>query len=79
MKYFLSILFLLFSLPIPADVSGVARVTDGDTIKIEGIKIRLHGIDAPERKQTCEKNGGVWRCGSLQRLQNYEAWPVAGR
>lgn len=29
-------------------LSGPARVTDGDTIRLEGVRIRLQGIDAPE-------------------------------
>ena len=36
-------------------VSGYAKVTDGDTIKIDTFKIRLDGIDAPEKKQTCKR------------------------
>ena len=36
-------------------ISGIAKVTDGDTIQIEGKKIRLFGIDAPEKKQQCTK------------------------
>ncbi len=36
-------------------ISGIAKVTDGDTIKIEKYKIRLYGIDAPEKKQQCQK------------------------
>ena len=38
-------------------ISGIAKVTDGDTIKIDNKKIRLMGIDAPEKKQKCRK---VW-------------------
>ena len=38
---------------IAAEISGFAVVTDGDTIKISNKKIRLHGIDAPEKKQNC--------------------------
>jgi endonuclease YncB( thermonuclease family) len=34
-----------------------------DTIKINGTKIRLHGIDAPERKQECSKDGKSYLCG----------------
>ena len=36
-------------------ISGIAKVIDGDTIKIEKNKIRLLGIDAPEKKQKCQK------------------------
>ena len=36
-------------------VSGHAKVTDGDTIKINTFKIRLDGIDAPEKKQKCKR------------------------
>ena len=38
-----------------SSVSGYAKIIDGDTIKINSKKIRLHGIDAPEKKQTCKK------------------------
>ncbi len=46
-----------------ADVTGTARVTDGNTIEIAGQRIRLHGIDAPETKQICDLGGKPWRCG----------------
>ena len=36
-------------------ISGFAKVVDGDTIKINSRKIRLYGIDAPEKKQKCKK------------------------
>ncbi len=36
-------------------ISGYAKVTDGDTLKINTFKIRLHGIDAPEKKQLCKR------------------------
>ncbi len=49
-----------------ADITGPARVVDGDTIWIGKTKIRLHGIDAPESKQTCQDaNGGEYRCGEM--------------
>ena len=37
------------------EITGYAIIIDGDTIKIDSKKIRLHGIDAPEKKQTCKK------------------------
>ena len=36
-------------------ISGKAKVVDGDTIKINKKKIRLFGIDAPEKEQICKK------------------------
>ena len=36
-------------------ITGHAKVTDGDTIKINTFKIRLNGIDAPEKKQKCKR------------------------
>ena len=36
-------------------ILGNAKVIDGDTIKINKKKIRLFGIDAPEKKQICKK------------------------
>ena len=39
----------------PKIISGIAKVVDGDTINIGKNKIRLFGIDAPEKKQQCQK------------------------
>lgn len=47
-----------------ADVVGKARVVDGDTIEVAGTRIRLEGIDAPERAQRCPGRWfGSWACG----------------
>ena len=46
-----------------ADITGPARVIDGDTIDVAGERIRLHGIDAPESAQTCVTGGVTWPCG----------------
>ncbi len=34
---------------------GIPRIIDGDSLEINNNKIRLFGIDAPERKQICKK------------------------
>lgn len=47
-----------------------ARVRDGDTIDLAGRIFRLHGIDAPEYRQTCTDSAGrEWPCGKAARLQ----------
>ena len=40
------------------------RVIDADTVDIDGVRYRLHGIDAPEARQTCRAWGLTWGCGS---------------
>lgn len=45
-------------------IVGVVRVIDGDTIDVGAVRIRLHGIDAPERDQPCTTTSGQnWACG----------------
>ena len=43
--------------------SNKAKVVDGDTIHLNGEKIRFSGIDTPEIKQLCNKNDEVIKCG----------------
>ena len=50
-----------------ADVSGRARVIDGDTLEVAGTHVRLFGIDALERSQTCDTPHGEWACGAWAR------------
>ncbi len=60
------ILLLLPNLSVSAEktIIGKAQVIDGDTIKVNGKKIRLFGIDAPEKNQICTKNSNYYNCGS---------------
>tara|TARA_Y100000590_G_scaffold206910_1_gene234358 strand:+ start:35 stop:520 length:486 start_codon:yes stop_codon:yes gene_type:complete len=55
---------LFFNTTIAAEK---VNVIDGDTIKLNGIKIRFSGIDAPEKNQTCLKNEIVINCGKLSK------------
>ena len=56
---FLLIFFLIFNQVKSQDL----RVVDGDTIHLNGEKIRFTGIDTPELKQTCSKDSVKDPCG----------------
>ena len=63
--FFLNINFSkVDTVPGEYDFKGKVFVTDGDTLKAKKIKIRLHGIDAPESKQKCiASNQKLYPCG----------------
>ena len=56
-KIFLKILvFFFFIFSVNANtIEGFAEIIDGDTLRLNNIKIRLYGIDAPEINQKCYK------------------------
>ena len=64
-KLFLAInIWLIFFFFTLKDVeSNEVKIIDGDTIHLNGEKIRFTGIDTPELKQTCTKNNEVIYCG----------------
>ena len=43
--------------------TGPARVVDGDTLVVAEQKIRLYGLDAPESRQICQRDGEEWSAG----------------
>ena len=61
--FLISILSLVFFLTINDIKSQELKVVDGDTIHLNGEKIRFTGIDTPELKQTCIKQGIEDNCG----------------
>ena len=64
-KLFLAIsICLIFFFLTYIDVKSYEiKIIDGDTIRLNGEKIRFTGIDTPELKQTCIKNNEVILCG----------------
>ena len=53
-----------------ADILGIPRVVDGDTVSVAGVTIRLDGIDAPETDQVClDAQAARWTCGIEARNQ----------
>ena len=45
-------------------IGGETRVIDGDTLEVKGKRVRLQGIDAPEKGQLCENAlGNLCLCG----------------
>ena len=60
----LSVFLCLIAAPIQAQIMyGKPVAIDGDTLDFGGQRVRLFGIDAPERAQTCTRNGEAWPCG----------------
>lgn len=82
MRWYAIRLFALALLIAPASVPAsepalLPNVLDGDTIKIAGVNYRLHGIDAPEKSQICQRDGHDWLCG--QEAAGYLRRLIRGR
>jgi endonuclease YncB( thermonuclease family) len=62
------VLLLLPAVADAADITGTAKVREGDTVVIGNSRIRLGGIDAPSVDQLCLNNAGErWTCGVAAR------------
>ena len=61
--FLISALALIFISTINQVKSQTIKIVDGDTIHLNGEKIRFTGIDTPELKQTCLKEGVKISCG----------------
>ena len=56
---------------------GSPLIEDGDSLRIDGKRIRLHGVDAPETDQLCINSGSrLYSCGVSAR--DYLARLVGG-
>lgn len=44
------------------EIRGMAEVIDADILRFGTQRVILWGVDAPERRQTCQLNGGIWGC-----------------
>lgn len=56
----------------PSQIRGTGKsldVYDGDTIALNGQRIRLKGMDTPEMKQSCRLEGKDYACGQQARRQ----------
>ncbi|MEZ0004509.1 thermonuclease family protein [Sinorhizobium fredii] len=56
---------------VTGELRGVAVASDGDSLRLNGRRVRIEGIDAPEIGQTCQRGGAGWSCGAeaQQRLE----------
>ena len=59
----ISICLIFFFLTYFDVKSSELKIIDGDTIHLNGEKIRFSGIDTPELNQKCFKNNEVINCG----------------
>jgi endonuclease YncB( thermonuclease family) len=69
MKFLIAIaLIFLPAMADAADITGIPKIREGDTILIGTTRIRLGGMDAPSVDQLCLNNSGErWTCGVAAR------------
>lgn len=61
------LLGVLAALPASAEILGKPTVLSGDILMIDGTRVHLYGIDAPELDQLCTADGKKYRCGTVAR------------
>jgi endonuclease YncB( thermonuclease family) len=67
-KFILPLLLLAPQLALAADITGVPKIREGDSVQIGSTRIRLGGIDAPSTDQLClSASGERWTCGVAAR------------
>ncbi len=64
----LFLIFFISLLWINTSSANSLKIVDGDTIVLNGEKIRFEGIDTPELKQTCLKDNEEVKCGMLAKI-----------
>ena len=67
MKKIIGIIVLCF-LTCNVSFAGNLKIVDGDTIILNGEKIRFSGIDTPELKQTCLQGDQEVLCGMSAKM-----------
>ena len=61
--------FLSISAAAHAELAGAAVIISGDTIEVQGRRVRLTGVTAPGGDQLCVSAQAQWRCGMVARLK----------
>ena len=66
-RFIAALCFIIVGIPVALaqDIAGPARVVDGDTLVITGERVRLWGIDAPERDTAAGQRATDWLTGAL--------------
>ena len=71
---FATVLLLASSAPLSlssaadAEIAGAAVTITGDTIEVDGRRLRLYGVTSPAIDQLCTGARAQWRCGLVARM-----------
>jgi endonuclease YncB( thermonuclease family) len=61
--------FLSVGAAAHAELAGAAVIISGDTIEVQGRRVRLYAVTAPGLDQLCVGVRAQWRCGMVARLK----------